>query len=243
MERIYLDYAATAPLCPEAEEAMRPFWSQYFANPSSQHEQGQLARAAEQEARAKLAKCLDADPEEFILTSGGTEANNLVLFGLVRHFQEKEPGQPIHLITSRVEHSAVLEPCKALANQGIEVTFLPVGSSGRISPEVLKSAIKPSTKLVSLIHVNNETGSLQDLQSLGSLCREAGVLFHTDAVQSVGKLPLSLQSLPIDYLSASSHKFHGPKGIGFLYYRKGAPKTSSSPSGRESRTRLKSRNH
>ena len=216
-DRIYLDYAATAPVLPEVLEAMLPFFMEQYGNPSGIHGSGREARKAVEQARRQVADVLGAENSEICFTSGGSESDNLAIQGTAFALREKG----MHLITSRIEHPAVLNTCKWLEKQGFEVTYLTPDAYGFISPESVKDAIRKDTILVSIMTANNEIGTLEPVGEIGMICREKGVLFHTDAVQAVGMIPCRIQDLNADMVSMSAHKFHGPKGVGALYIRKG----------------------
>jgi cysteine desulfurase len=220
MKRIYFDNNATTPVAPEAREAMLPLLGEIYGNPSSAHHEGEEARAEVDQARARVAALLNTKPARLIFTSGGTEANNLAIFSAAAADPRKK-----HLISSRVEHPSVLAPLKFLAGQGYEVELLEVGPDGGLDLERLRRAIRPDTGLVSLMGANNETGVLWPLAEIGALCRESGVLFHSDVVQMLGKEPLDASDLPVDYLSMGAHKLHGPKGVGALFVARKAPVT------------------
>jgi cysteine desulfurase len=216
-DRIYMDANATTPLLPEVFEAMRPYMMESFGNPSSIHQQGQRARAAVERARDSVARLLHAQPSEIVFTSGGTESDNLALFGTV------SAGD--HLITTTIEHHAVLHAAEALAERGVEVTFLPCDGEGVISPATLAAALQPNTRLVSIMFANNETGVIQPLAELSRIAKTHGALFHTDAVQGAGKMPIDLSPegplAGVDLLAISGHKIYAPQGTGVLFVRKG----------------------
>jgi cysteine desulfurase len=210
---IYLDYAATAPVDPRVAAVMQQCMATAFGNPSSLHAAGRRARALVESARAAIAQRVGAQPERFVFTSGATESNNLALGGVLRRSRNRR----VHLVTSRIEHKSVLDVARALEASGVAVTYLASNAGGWVEPERVAAAIRDDTQLVSIMHVNNETGVIQDVQAIGEICRARGVLFHVDAAQSVGKLPLALADAPIDLCSLTAHKLCGPKGIGALY--------------------------
>ncbi len=215
MKPVYLDYNATTPVLPEVAEALRRYLMEDFGNPGSGHVLGQRAKEALAAARAALAALLEAEPEEIIFLSGGTEANNLALLGTVLSRPRA------HVLVSRIEHPSVLEPAVRLMELGYQVDFLPVDGGGYVDPEEVRRRLKPETVLVSVMLANNETGALQPVAEIARLCREAGVLFHTDAAQAVGKIPVSVKEIGCDLLTVAGHKMYAPKGIGALYVRKG----------------------
>src|SRR5215469_214500 len=213
MRRVYLDNNATTPVLPEVLEAMRPFYLEEFGNASSIHHYGQHARAAVEKARASVAALVHARAAEIVFTSGGTEADNLGIFGLVQRGD--------HVVTSTIEHHAVLNSCKRLEQMGSEVTSVPVNGSGQVDPGDVRKALRPNTRLITIMMANNETGVLQPVEEIGRIAREADVFFHTDAVQAAGKVPIDVEKLACDALSISGHKLHAPQGTGALYIKKG----------------------
>ena len=211
-----MDPAATTDMLPQVRKAMDPYLMDEYGNASTAYGMGQRAQKAMEDAREKIAYRLDAHPEEIFFTSGGSESDNWVVKNVAG--AKKEQGK--HIITSQIEHHAILRSCEYLESLGYDVTYLPVDDYGVVDPKELKDAIKADTTLVSIMTGNNEIGTIEPITELGAIAKSKGVDFHTDAVQAVGQIPLSLAQLPVDYLSASAHKFHGPKGVGFLYVRK-----------------------
>jgi len=217
MQPIYLDYNATTPVDPAVAEAMQPYIAMHYGNPSSGHAFGRKAKEAVEEARARVAALLGCTSEEIIFTGGGSESNNAVLKGVAYTYRQ----QGNHIITSQIEHPAIINPCRFLEGQGIRVTYLPVDRVGMVDPDDVRKAITPRTILISIMHANNETGTLQPIAEISRIAREHGVLVHTDAAQSVGKIPTLVDELGVDFLSIAGHKVYAPKGIGALYIRGG----------------------
>jgi cysteine desulfurase len=214
-EMVYLDYNATTPTDPRVWEAMIPYFREQFGNPNSSHPLGSQAREAVEEARGKVASLIDAAPSEIVFTSGGSESNNMAIFGVAR--SRKARGR--HIIASAVEHPSVLEPCRRLEREGFEVTYLPVDEHCLVDPGDMERALRDDTILVTVMLANNEVGTIQPIAQMAKLARERGVVFHTDAAQAVGKIPVSVKELAVDLLTIAGHKLYGPKGVGALFLR------------------------
>jgi len=233
MRRIYLDHAATTPTRPEVVKAMLPYFTDAFGNPSSIYSYGQEAKGAIEEARTKVAELIGARSEEIIFTSGGTEADNFALEGVA--YANERKGN--HIITTSIEHHAVMEVGKFLERRGLKITRLPVDKYGLVDPDDVKRAITDKTILISVMHANNQVGTIEPVEEIGKIAREAGVYFHTDAVQTVGHIPVNVDKLKVDLLSIAAHKFYGPKGVGALYVRKGTRLVSLMHGGEQEKRR------
>lgn len=229
MRRVYFDNSATTPVLPEVFEAMQPYFSEQFGNASSIHHHGQETRAAVERARESVARLLHCRGAEVVFTSGGTEADNLAIFGTA--------GAGDHVITSTVEHHAVLNACKHLEEEGCEVTYLPVDGRGLVDPDAVRRELRPTTRLITIMTANNETGVLQPVEEIGKIAAEADVYFHTDAVQAAGKVPIDVNEVGCDLLAISGHKLHGPQGIGALYVHTGTTLEPMLYGGRHERSR------
>ena len=228
---IYLDNAATTQIEPRVLEAMLPYLQNHYGNASSIHQLGRMTNVAVEEARMKVAAAIGAEPSEIVFTSGGTESNNAVIKGVIKATGKK------HVITSRIEHHAVLHPIQYGRIDGIKATYLNVRPKGFVTPEQVAEAITDETALVSLMHVNNEIGAINPIEEIAEICKQKGVCFHSDTVQSIGKLPLDVSKTPVDFLSISAHKIHGPKGIGVMYVRGGTKWKSWMEGGSQERRR------
>ena len=219
MQKIYLDHNATTPVLQEVLDIMSPMYKEFFGNPSSIHSEGRAARVRLDEAREQVAELIGSQPGEVVFTSGGSESNNFAILGVALASENKKR----HILTSEVEHAAILNPLKQMEKLGFNVDRLPVDNVGRIDPDRVKDAITEATVLVTIQHANSEVGTLQDIVKIGNYVREKGILFHTDAVQSIGKVPVNVSELPVDLMSISSHKIYGPKGVGALFIKRGTP--------------------
>lgn len=217
MKRIYLDYNATTPVHPQVATLMEKYTKTHFGNPSSSHWFGIKAKEGVEKARKQVASLLGSLPEEIVFTSGGTESNNFAIRCAAETFRHKGN----HIITTRIEHPAVIKPCRYLEQHGFEVTYLPVDEYGRVNPLEVKKAIKPSTILITIMHANNEVGTIQPIAKISEIAKKKNILVHTDAAQSVGKIPAKVKNLGVDFLSIAGHKLYAPKGVGALYIRKG----------------------
>ena len=232
MKRVYLDHSATTPLDPEVLDRMIPYFSEKFGNANSMHSFGQEGAYAVDESRRKIADILGAKPTEIYFTSGGTEADNWAIKGMAAKLRKKGN----HIITSSIEHAAVISSCRQLEDFGFKVTYLPVDGTGTVDPDELKKALTDKTVLVSIMLANNEIGTIQPIKELAAVAHEKGIFFHTDAVQAVGSIPVSVTDLGVDLMSFSAHKFYGPKGVGALYIRGGTKPDKFMTGGHQERT-------
>jgi cysteine desulfurase len=233
LERIYLDHSATTPMDKEVLAEMLPYFTEKFGNPSSIHSYGREVKKAVEEAREKVAKAIGAQTQEIIFTSGGTEADNMAIKGVALANTKKGK----HIITSAVEHHAIIDTCKFMKQHGYEITYVPVDKEGIVRVEDIEAAIKEDTVLITIMHANNEIGTIQPIAEIGKLAKAKGIIFHTDAVQTIGKVPVNVDELNVDLLSISAHKFYGPKGVGALYIRKGTKLLPISQGGAQERKR------
>jgi cysteine desulfurase len=233
VERYYFDHNATTPVSPEVMEAMVPCLAEVYGNASSIHHFGQIAKQRLEMARRQIASVIGAQPQEIVFVSGGTEADNLALFGVVRHAGTAAK----HVVTTAIEHPAVLNVCGQLEREGVAVTYVPVGSAGVVDPDDIRRALRPGTVLVSVMHANNELGTVQPLAEISGITREAGIYLHSDGVQALGKIPVDVNALGVDLYSMSGHKIYAPKGIGALFVRKGASMRSIAFGGHHERER------
>ena len=233
VKRVYLDHAATTPVRPEVLEVMWPIFQEHFGNPSSFYDRGQEAKRLLEDARQWVATCLNAQPHEIYFTSCGTESDNWAIKGVAKAQQAKGK----HIITSKIEHHAVLHACEALEHQGYEVTYLDVDADGLVDPEAVRAAIRPDTILVTIMMANNEIGTIQPIEAIGAICREHKITFHSDAVQAAGAIPIDVSTMPVDLLSISGHKLYAPKGVGVLYIRRGTRIATFMDGGAQERNR------